>query len=756
MAAALGGWSARAAGRHATILLATGAIALIWFGVYQNLSGERKQVETAARQNALNLTHAFEEQIIRAFHAVDQTLLHARDSYERDPKKLDIAPWSYNNRFVTDFAFQVSLVDKNGVLVSSSLDPSGRGANPSDLAHIKVHMQGDADELFIGKPALDRISNKWTINVTRRIAQRDGSFGGVVVVSVDPEYLARFYKLIDVGRMGVITLSDTDGIILARAGRGGSAVGLSIASSQLFRNLAAFDEGIFSAVSVVDDVSRLTSYRKVRGLPLVVSVGFAHSDMFAAYHADVRNGLITAILLSLTLFAVACMVIRYQDGLRRALEEAQAASRARSEFVAMISHEIRTPMNGVIGLTGLLVDSRLRADQQRLVITLRESAEHLLQIINDVLDFTKLDAGRLEFDNVAFDLRQFVDSTVQMFAPRAHAKGIEIAAVVASDLPGGVIGDSGRLRQVLFNLLSNAVKFTEKGGITVEVCLTQSHTAGHCGLSFAVRDTGVGIPPDAIGLLFRKFSQIDSSISRRFGGTGLGLAICKALVERMGGAISVESEVGRGSEFRFSVELPVAPSYTANPTRSTLAGKRVLVVDASVVSRDAMVRQLAAVGAETATADSCATALERLRAEGPVDGRFRLRPGQRFRAGRRFRARRARHCRRRAGANSAARSIDDTWPARDLRRIRRDLDAAGRLRAAVRMHPRRSGCDRARIGGAAQARTFREFAADPNPARRGQPDQPACRQQDARRIRAAYRCRRQWPGGGGSRAQRAL
>ncbi len=571
---------ARRSGRRLQIgvaLAGAGLIIGVWVTVFAILWRDRESAITETETDSTNLTLAFEEQIVRTIGAIDQTMRFLQADIEREGSSFDLQRWLAHAPSMADLSLQLAIIGPDGRLKASSLDANPDPIDLGDREHFRAHVADDSGRLFIGKPVVGRVSNKWSIQLSRRLNGPDGSFAGVLVFSLDPSYLTRLYQDVNVGESGFILLAGLDGVVRAYAGKHASdGIGLntSIADSGLMRQVNSAPIGTSAGPSAVDGIQRIVGYRLVRGYPLVVMVGYGLSDALATADAAGARILVMTVVATL-IFAALTVYLAIEIGRRTRREEelarerskletnnrdlqelnqqliesrnrAESASRTKSVFLAAMSHELRTPLNSIIGFSEIIRDQMFGsigvASYAQYADHIHESGTHLLSVISNILDVAKAEAGQLDLHEEVVDIAKAVSASVRTI----HAQALKVQLSVSIELPTGLpslSADSVKIRQILINLLSNAVKFTPKGGkIAVGAWLEPSGK-----LALAVSDTGIGMAPDEIPIALAPFRQIDSRLSRRFEGTGLGLPLTKRLVELHGGTLEIASVPARGT-----------------------------------------------------------------------------------------------------------------------------------------------------------------------------------------------------------------
>ena len=485
----------------------------------------------------------------------------------------------------------VTMIDADGNLINFSRYWPIPPVNVADRDYFQILKNGPTRSRFIGVPVQNRGDGTWTVYLARRLNGPKGNFVGLMLGAIELTYFEDFYRSVVNSDAEAISLIRQDGVLLARYPRTNS-IGRAMPEGG-GRALNGGVAGAIRDLSPVDGKMRIKAAHMLSSYPLFVLTTITEAAALGVWRsAAIVLGLAGAgfaLVLSLMVVGIHRWWHQQQSMARieterteadraRALAEtellrererhAREANRAKSGFLAVMSHEIRTPMNAVLGLTGTLLDEPLPEQQREVVEAIRDAGDDLLRILNDILDYSKLEAGRMTFEALVFCPESLSHNIGSMLGPRAAAKGLIFSIASDPDLPPALFGDAGRIRQVLLNLCGNAVKFTEAGEVALEArCI--SRTSETATVEWQVRDTGIGIPPDKLDKLFAEFAQADDSISRRFGGSGLGLAISKRLVEQMGGDIGVE--FGAGQRHLFPLPGVAAAGIDARPGSASQA-----------------------------------------------------------------------------------------------------------------------------------------------------------------------------------------
>jgi two-component system sensor histidine kinase/response regulator len=611
-------------GGRTSIVVAIVLLIATWSACAFQLSTVERRTRSDLVGRSVRLSSAYATDVSAKLNFIE-SVLNFVATYDEENGMVAAARLVRRNHLDRGLEGNVIIVDVHGKGLFASSKMIGK-IDISMRPHFQRVIRSHSDTLTIGAPIVAVVRKRAGIPFALPVRNTAGKIVGAISTAVDSSAFTSAYDEKDLDRNGVLDIVDlSTGRILSRWEAAGEKTGPNLPVSPSFMaHLRVGRVNQYWLVSGIDRIERSYSTRRLGVYPIVVVSGLAYIDV-AAQNGDIRRGILlsasASTMVILILFVLWYRQIAVQLALQRSNElaeaarsDAETANRAKSEFLANMSHEIRTPMNGVIGLTYLTLKTSLSEKQRNYLLKINSSATLLLGIINDILDISKVEAGKSELEEVAFDLNSVLETTSTIATVRAAEKGLAFRIVHDPGVPNELLGDPLRLGQILTNIVGNATKFTETGEIVLTVSADPTGDPEMVAMRFAVRDTGIGMTPEQQTHLFEAFTQADTSVTRRFGGTGLGLAISKAFVDLMGGRIEVESELGTGTTFTVHVTLRRAKvPAAALLAQSGVEKLHVLVVDDDPIARDMIAEMMRSWLMSVSTADSAQHALEYLK-----------------------------------------------------------------------------------------------------------------------------------------------
>lgn len=549
----------------ALIALSAFVLTALWGGIAYQIHRESNEALHNAEIDLTNLTRAFAEHSAKTIEGADQAIRFVRNESLARGKDLDLAGYLKDGAIIDSAYHLMSVIGPDGFVTHSS-QPFQR-VDLRDREHFRAHSLGAGDHLFVSKPVLGRVSGKWSIQLTRRIDGADGAFAGVVVLSLAPEYLTRFYGEVDLGAHGAITLVGYDGVVRARATRADSKSAQDLSGNPLFKEAMQRKNGTVRATSGIDKVDRLWAFRALDQYGLLVFTGMGVDDIMAAPIERRNNYLIGASVITVVVLLFVAGLLRRErtqldllHQLERSNEQANAANRMKTRLLASVSHELRTPLNGILGYAEMVRDTSSDADARECGDAIHRSAEHLHTLVNTILDLAKIESGRMVLAPSPVAAAEIARALVERHAPAAQARGLALVADTTGC--GGVelVTDRLRLEQALGHLIDNAIKFTDGDTVRLVVRADRTDTDG---ATFEVADAGPGIAPAQLDALFTRFHTSEAEFVHAAQGPGLGLPLAKELLGLLGGTLAIRSTLGAGTTA--VVRVPLVPLGTKEP-----------------------------------------------------------------------------------------------------------------------------------------------------------------------------------------------